>query len=292
MIRAQRPSRRSRWTAVIVTGVAGILLGGAVAGPAVASGRPAAGRSDQAAGVAGAPRVRPSADPVPGVPNPIAELPEGTSPNAPLSAADKDLVVKVRLAGLWEQPASEMAVRKGASKRVREIGAKIGPQHKKLDELCRAAAARLGVALPNEPNADQRGWLDEMRAATGPEFDRIYVDRLRAAHGKIFPAIGTVRSATRNDVVRELAAEANAFVLTHLTLLESTGLVDYNSLPQAPNPAPPAPGAVAADSARNSSLVGSTGPLPGGVSPAVMWIVLGVAVVAGAYSMVRLIRPR
>lgn len=39
----------------------------------------------------------------------------------------------------------------------------------------------------------------------GTEFDRVFVDRLRAAYGKIFPVIGGVRSGTRNDVVRKLA---------------------------------------------------------------------------------------
>uniref|UniRef100_UPI0038B37C56 hypothetical protein n=1 Tax=Staphylococcus aureus TaxID=1280 RepID=UPI0038B37C56 len=59
----------------------------------------------------------------------------------------------------------------------------------------------------------------------------------RAAHGKIFPAIGIIRASTRNDSVRKLAQESNQFVMTHLTLLESSGLVDYGALPTAPPPA-------------------------------------------------------
>jgi putative membrane protein len=80
-----------------------------------------------------------------------------------------------------------------------------------------------------------------MRAAEGEEFDQIYIDRLRAAHGKIFPAIATIRTSTRNDTVRKLAQRANQFVMTHLTLLESSDLVDFAALPTAPPPnAPPA----------------------------------------------------
>jgi putative membrane protein len=147
----------------------------------------------------------------PNVPVPPSELisddGEGT-----VSAADKDLIVKVRLAGLWEIPAGEMAQQKSNDPRIQKIG--------------RAAAKKLKIALPNKPNADQQKWLAEMRDAEGAEFDEIYIDRLRAAHGKIFPAIGTVRATTRNDTVRKLAQQANQFVVTHLTLLESSDIVD------------------------------------------------------------------
>jgi len=154
-----------------------------------------------------------------------------------LSAADKDLVVKVRLAGLWEIPAGEMAQQKSKDPRIQKIGRDIAAQHTVLDAFDRAAAKKLRISLPKTPNADQQGWLAEMRDADGAEFDAIYIDRLRAAHGKIFPAIGTVRATTRNDTVRKLAQQANQFVVTHMTLLESSGIVDFAALPTAPNPA-------------------------------------------------------
>jgi predicted outer membrane protein len=287
MVTAPRRLSRRRWTAALVTGMAGALLGGAFAAPGLAWGRPAAERV--------APRVPaaisatpPAAD---GVPNPITELPASPSPGGPIGPGDRDLVVKVRLAGLWEMPASAMAVEKGVSPRIREIGAAIQAQHAKLNELDIRDAALLGIPLPSEPNSDQRGWLVEMQRASGADFDRVYVDRLRAAHGKIFPAIAAVRAGTRNAIVRELAAQSNAFVLTHLTLLESTGLVAYNSLPQPPAPAP---AAAAAQAVGDGSLFGGGGSRPnvGGVDPTVVWIVLAAALIAGAYSMVRLIRAR
>jgi predicted outer membrane protein len=171
----------------------------------------------------------------PAVPDPPFNLLTDEN-NGELSAADKDFVVKVRLAGLWEIPAGDMAQDRSEDDRIKQIGRTIAGQHVALDELTRTAAKKLKVKLPNKPNADQQGWLDEMEAAEGAEFDQIYIDRLRAAHGKIFPAIATIRTSTRNDTVRKLAQEANQFVMTHLTLLESSGIVDYNGLPTAPPP--------------------------------------------------------
>ncbi|MDP9795080.1 putative outer membrane protein [Catenuloplanes nepalensis] len=171
----------------------------------------------------------------PGVPVPPGELIPDTA-TGEVTDADIDLVVKVRLAGLWEIPAGEMAQEKSENPRIQEIGKDIAEQHAVLDQLARDAAEKLDIKLPNKPNKDQQGWLDEMEEAEGEEFDQIYVDRLRAAHGKIFPAIATIRASTRNDTVRRLAQQANQFVATHLTLLESSDLVDFEALPTAPNP--------------------------------------------------------
>jgi predicted outer membrane protein len=203
--------------------------------------------------------------------------------------ADRDFVVKVRLAGLWEIPAGNMAQEKSANPKVAAIGKAIAEQHVVLDKLDVTAAKKLGIALPIEPNADQRGWLAEMRAANATMFDQIFIDRLRAAHGKIFPAIGTIRSSTRNDSVRKLAQQANQFVMTHLTLLESSGLVDYGSLPTAPPPAANA-GPVLVDGQMLAAASGADG-VPG-VDTSVILLVLAAALVAGVVTTMRILRAR
>ena len=199
---------------------------------------------------------------------------------AELTKTDVDLVVKVRLAGLWEIPAGKMAMTKGVSPRVRQIGQMIASQHVRLDALDRAAAKELNLELPNRPTDEQARWLDEMTDAKGSAFDDIFVQRLRAAHGKIFPVIGAVRSSTENETVRKLAQSSNGFVLTHLTLLESTGLVQYQELAKV---APPATGPIAAAASRSSK---------GGLATPVIWIILGTSLITGAVFTTRMIRPR
>ena len=206
-----------------------------------------------------------------------------------VTAADREFVVKVRLAGLWEVPAGNMAQEKSGNPRVKAIGKAIAEQHVTLDMLDMKAAKKLGIALPNEPTTEQQGWLAEMRAANSTTFDQIFIDRLRAAHGKIFPAIGIIRSSTRNDSVRKLAQEANQFVMTHLTLLERSGLVDYGGLPTAPPPAAdkgpvPVDGHMLAAAAR-------TGSVPG-LNTSVILVVLATALVTGVVTTMRIFRAR
>ncbi|GAA4093893.1 hypothetical protein GCM10022214_65190 [Actinomadura miaoliensis] len=148
----------------------------------------------------------------------------------PLGPLDRDLLTKVRLAGLWEMPAGQMAQERSGSARVKEVGQMIAEQHAQLDADTRTTARRLGVMLPSQPNSDQQGWLREMSGATGADFDRTFVLRLRAAHGKVFPVIAQVRSESRNTEVRAFAERALRYVNTHMTLLESTGLATQESL--------------------------------------------------------------
>jgi predicted outer membrane protein len=202
-------------------------------------------------------------------------LPEGWAQTrfGPLGPADRDLLIKVRQAGLWEMPAGVQAQRRAVDPKVREIGTKIAAEHHELDEATRSAAAQLGVALPDEPNAYQQGWLDEMDSAQGKEFDRIFIDRLRAAHGSVFAVIAGVRAGTRNELVRSFAATSNAYVLRHMGYLESSGLVDWEALPLPPNPP-------------RSAVPGR------GVNPVVIWLLLATAAVVGAATLTRVIRVR
>ncbi|GAA0551872.1 hypothetical protein GCM10010172_37820 [Paractinoplanes ferrugineus] len=208
-----------------------------------------------------------------------------------VSAADVDFVVKVRLAGLWEIPAGNMAQEKSEDSRVVQIGKTISAQHVVLDQLDREVAKKLNVDLPATPNADQQGWLDEMKKANAATFDQIYIDRLRAAHGKIFPAIATIRASTRNDAVRQLAQQANQFVMTHMTLLESSGIVDYGSLPTAAAPVQPGGGPVPVDANMLAQASAGRSGIPG-ASTSVILLVLAAALVAGVITTMRIFRAR
>ncbi|MEU1593969.1 DUF4142 domain-containing protein [Streptomyces sp. NPDC005708] len=169
----------------------------------------------------------------------------------PLSALDRDFITRVRLAGLWELPAGQQAEQKGTTQAVRTAGEHLIEGHTFLDARVRDVAARLGLALPNQPNAQQRQWLSTLDAAQGEEYDRDFANLLRQAHGKVFAVVAQVRATTRNSLVRVLADDANATVLDHIKVLEATGYVDFDALaqdaatasppPLTPSPAPPGP---------------------------------------------------
>ncbi|WP_176733165.1 DUF4142 domain-containing protein [Streptomyces agglomeratus] len=148
----------------------------------------------------------------------------------PLSATDRDFLVKVRLAGLWELPAGQQAIERAPSEAIKEAGDHLIVGHADLDKRARKVAAQLNVPLPNQPNEQQQGWLRELSAASGPEYERKFANLLRNAHGKVFALVAQVRHTTRNALIRQLASDANQTVLDHITMLEATGLVDFDAL--------------------------------------------------------------
>ncbi|HST65073.1 MAG TPA: DUF4142 domain-containing protein [Mycobacteriales bacterium] len=143
----------------------------------------------------------------------------------PLTALDRDLLVRVKLAGSWEVPAGDMAQTHSSDQRVQAVGRVLATDHRRLDEEVAVAARKLQVQLPDQPNLNQRNWLAEMTPERGRAFDETFANRLRTAHGQVFTIVANVRVSTRNTLVRAFAAEATDVVMRHMSLLESTGLV-------------------------------------------------------------------
>jgi predicted outer membrane protein len=196
----------------------------------------------------------------------------------PLGPSDRDLLVRVRYAGLWEMPAGQLAADRGADQRVREIGEFIAQEHVELDQRVVEVAAELGVALPERPLAQHQAFLDRLDGASGPEFDLEFVQLLREAHGEVYPLIAYARAGTQNELVREFAETAEEFIGRHLAYLESTGLVDWFHIPPPPGPA-----------GTPSRFLGAE---PAGVDPVLIWLLLGAAAVTGVVTVVRTVRPR
>lgn len=135
-----------------------------------------------------------------------------------------------------------MAVRKGTGKAVVTAGEHLIDGHAALDASCRRIAPMLGVTLPDAAGPQQQGFATTLSADTGKRFDSDMANILRVTHGQIFDTIAKIRSTTRNSLARALADQADATVLDPITVMEDTGLVDYDRVlfQEATPPEPPA----------------------------------------------------
>ncbi|MFJ9815826.1 DUF4142 domain-containing protein [Streptomyces sp. NPDC101151] len=146
----------------------------------------------------------------------------------PLTEGDRDFVVKVRAAGLWEYPLGQIGLQKGTTKGVLEASKHLVDGHAALDASCRKIAPMLNVTLPNVASPQQEGFVTQLKAESGKQFDTDFANILRMTHGSIFNTIAKIRSTTKNSLVRALADQANDTVLDHITVMEKTGLVDFD----------------------------------------------------------------
>jgi predicted outer membrane protein len=170
--------------------------------------------------------------------------------SGPLTEADRDFVVKVRAAGLWEYPVGQLALEKGTIPAVRTAGEHLISGHAGLDDTSRKIAKQLGITLPNKPSPQQQGFVATLTADSGTKFDTDFANILRITHGQIFSTVAKIRASTENTLVRQLADQANDTVLDHISVMEKTGLVDFEqviiqetTLPKMPkeNLTPPPP---------------------------------------------------
>ncbi|GAA3841842.1 DUF4142 domain-containing protein [Streptomyces chiangmaiensis] len=148
----------------------------------------------------------------------------------PLTEADRDFVVKVRAAGLWEYPLGEIALKKGSSPEMKEAGRHLIVGHAGLDAMCRKIAPELGIALPNQASPQQQQFVATSAAQNGKQFDVTAANIMRVTHGQIFPTIAKIRGTTKNTLVRQLADLANDTVLDHITMMEKTGVINFDQV--------------------------------------------------------------
>ncbi|WP_336051877.1 DUF4142 domain-containing protein [Streptomyces sp. CA2R101] len=147
-----------------------------------------------------------------------------------VTALDKTFLTKVRQAGLWEIPAGRLAQTHASSEAIKRAGTHLLEGHSKLDQLAREDSDALNVPIPDQATSEQQGWLDQLKNAQGRAFDQLFVDLLRASHGKIFITIGEVRASTKNTLIRRLATQTNNTVQDHMDVMEDTGLVKDSTL--------------------------------------------------------------
>lgn len=160
----------------------------------------------------------------------VSVSPKQAQAAGPISELDKELLVKVRQANLWELPAGRLAQENASSEQVKRAGVHLMEGHSRLDQIVRELSAALGVPIPNEASEEQQGFVRTMQNSRGEEFDRFFANQLRDSHGKVYVIIAKVRSTTQNSLIRDLAIEANIAVSDHLEVLEDTGLVEPQTL--------------------------------------------------------------
>ncbi|HKN56665.1 MAG TPA: DUF4142 domain-containing protein [Amycolatopsis sp.] len=157
-------------------------------------------------------------------------MPAAAADGSDLQQSDRDLLAKAKQDLIWEGPVSRLAAGRGSDVRVRDVGTRIAVDQAAIDVQLHSISDRLGVTLPTRPTAAEQAWADQLTGADPQDFDRLYVNRMRASYGSLFLLASEVRAGTQDDAVRSFAQLVVDKSLAHLALLEGTGLAETNSL--------------------------------------------------------------
>lgn len=137
--------------------------------------------------------------------------------NAPLSEADKALMLEVAKGGMMQLEVSRLASGKTTNDAVRMLAqAEVDEQTGLSAKLGEIAAAK-GVTLPTTPDADTQSMLSRLQALSGTDFDRMYVQESGVnGHQRLDEVMGNVQKNAKDNSLRDLAKAAHPLVKTHL----------------------------------------------------------------------------
>ncbi len=95
--------------------------------------------------------------------------------NSSLSEKDKNFIIKAAQAGDAEIAAGKLAATKSSTPEVKQFGEEMVRDHTKAgDELKQIAQAK-GVALPTEPDLEQKQLAKKLEDAPANNFDQLYL---------------------------------------------------------------------------------------------------------------------
>ncbi|MBA2684209.1 MAG: DUF4142 domain-containing protein [Gemmatimonadaceae bacterium] len=120
-------------------------------------------------------------------------------------------------ANTWDIETSEIAMKKGSTKEVRDLAAMFVKDHGSVRQQGRDLVKKLGVT-PTPPKdfalvADHEQAMKKLNSTSGKEFDRAYLTHEVSYHKAVIDAInGTLLPATQNAELKSLqVAVAPAF---------------------------------------------------------------------------------
>ncbi|ONI74061.1 hypothetical protein BWI15_11850 [Kribbella sp. ALI-6-A] len=129
-----------------------------------------------------------------------------------LSEQDRVFLRGAHQSNLAEIATGKLAQSKGSSAEVKELGALLIADHTKLDASLRKVAAAANVSLPQQPNAEQRALQAKLQAASGDEFDAMFVAGQLEGHAKAM-ALGEKEISAGSEPAVVNAAKASAPVI-------------------------------------------------------------------------------
>lgn len=145
----------------------------------------------------------------------------------PVTGMDEDMVKKVQTANFWEGEMGALAAERSTNPKVQKAGRVMEEDHNgSLRKGTMEIALKLKIPLPTEATEAQRKIMEKLDGTEGREFDLLFVNSLRNAHGVIYPALANMYTSTKNTQVRSFTGVGLAVVFKHIGLLNATGLVE------------------------------------------------------------------
>jgi len=142
---------------------------------------------------------------------------------APMAAAD--FASTVAASDLYEIESGRLAATKASGQGIRSFGQMLVADHQKSTADLKAAAGQSSPPIEVAPKltAEQQAQIDQLKVASGPEFDRQFIQQQVAAHEKALAAVQGYAANGENQALKGFATKASTVIQAHLDQLRGLG---------------------------------------------------------------------
>jgi putative membrane protein len=133
-----------------------------------------------------------------------------------VAASDKNFMVTAAEGGMLEVRLGEIAKKKGATQQVRDFGAMMVTDHGKAGDNLKVIAAKHGVTLPAELNAENQAVVNRLRRLSGDAFDKAYITEMVKAHSKDASAFEVASKKAKDRDLKAFAQQMLPVIKMHL----------------------------------------------------------------------------
>ena len=130
----------------------------------------------------------------------------------------------VAAADLYEIESARLAATKATNAEVKSAAQHIRTDHEKSSAELKTAAASANVTVTPALDAEKQRMLDQLKAASGAEFDRLFLEQQKTAHQKALALHQSYASGGDNAALKAFASKTSAAVKAHLDHLNSIRL--------------------------------------------------------------------
>jgi putative membrane protein len=150
----------------------------------------------------------------------LALVPSTAASAAP-SSQDSTYLRAAHQSNLAEIAGGKIAEQKATSQQVKDLAARFVSDHTKLDAALTKTASALDVTLPTAPNAEQKALAARYQAASGGQFDALFISTQMTAHMRAM-ALGRTETADGRDTkAKKSATDAAPVIASHHSALET-----------------------------------------------------------------------
>jgi putative membrane protein len=145
-----------------------------------------------------------------------------------VSKADQDFAVNAANAGMTEIEAGHLAEQQGMAKDVKAYGAMMVKDHTEAADKLKAICAQKNITLPTSISSDMQKNIDDLKAKSGKDFDKAYIDMMVSDHKKVISAF---EDESKNGSDADIRAFADSTLHTlhhHLDAAEKCKKMEKN----------------------------------------------------------------